>query len=397
MIGQFTAVRNRPDNGLLCLAEEGPVSDGDDVHLFIPGPAAAHPDVLAAAAAPIRPHYGAEFVAEFNRCRRQMKRVFRTSNDLYLVAGPGTAALEAAITSVLVPGSPVLVPTNGIFGDRLAQICRAHGADVRVMEFPLGEPIDATAVVRCFAEEPRPRAVVWVHHETSTGVLNPVEPIATAGREAGVISIIDAISSLGGTELPIDDWGVDLCASVSNKGLAAQPGLAPISISPQAWEAIEASGPPRAWLFDLRTYRRLEDKWGHWHPFPTTMPTGLMSALNVSLGLILEEGLSVRIRRTREAAERVRQGLRDLGFSMLCADSYASPITTAVLAREDIPVAEMIETLRHRYGIYISGGIDELAGKIFRIGHMGRSIEPQETDRLLRAFDDVVCDTATRA
>jgi len=120
------------------------------------------------------------------------------------------------------------------------------------------------------------------------------------------------------------------------------------------------------------------------------MPTGLLTALNVSLTLILEEGLERRISRTRAAALRVRQGLRDLGFSMLCADEHASPITTAAMARQDLPVGELVAALRDRYRIYISGGIDDLAGKIFRISHMGRSIEPQETDRLLTAFDELV-------
>lgn len=372
------------------LGSGGGLGKRDDIHLFIPGPAAAEPDVMAAAAEPIRPHYGDEFVADFDRCRGQLKRIFRTSNDLYLLPGPGTAALESAITSVLVEGSRVLVPRNGLFGDRLAQICTAHRADVRVIDFPLGQPIDADAVLQQLEQEPRPTAVVWVHHETSTGVLNPVEPIAMAAREAGVVSIIDAISSLGGTELAVDDWGVDLCVSVSNKGLAAPPGLAAVTVSRQAWDAIEASGEPRAWLFDLRTYRRHERDWGHWHPFPTTMPTGLLAALNISLEMILEEGLEARIARTRTAAERVRQGLRGMGFSMLCADGYASPITTAVLARDDLPVGKLMAALLERHRIYISGGIDELAGKIFRIGHMGRSIERQETDRLLAAFDEVV-------
>ena len=207
----------------------GPLSKRDDIHLFIPGPAAAEPSVLAAAGQPIRPHYGDEFVADFDRCRRQLKRVFRTSNDLYLLPGSGTAALEAAITSVLVEGSPVLV---------------------------------------------------------------------------------------------------------LRKGLAAPPGLAPVTVSPQAWDAIEASGDPRAWLFDLRTYRRHERDWAHWHPYSTTMPTGLLMALNVSLELIFEEGLEQRIARTRAPAGRVRQGLRDLGFSMLCDDEHASPITTS---RQDLP------------------------------------------------------------
>ena len=130
------------------LGSGGGLGKRDDIHLFIPGPAAAEPDVMAAAAEPIRPHYGDEFVADFDRCRGQLKRIFRTSNDLYLLPGPGTAALESAITSVLVEGSRVLVPRNGLFGDRLAQICTAHRADVRVIDFPLGQPIDADAVLQ---------------------------------------------------------------------------------------------------------------------------------------------------------------------------------------------------------------------------------------------------------
>ena len=143
--------------------------------------------------------------------------------------------------------------------------------------------------------------------------------------------------------------GCRLCVSVSNKGLAAPPGLSSVTVSQQAWDAIEASGEPRAWLFDLRTHRRHESDWAHWHPYPTTMPTGLLTALNVSLTLILEEGLERRISRTRAAALRVRQGLRDLGFSMLCADEHASPITTAAMARQDLPVGELVAALRDRY------------------------------------------------
>lgn len=360
-----------------------------DVHLFIPGPATAAPEVLEALAGPIRPHYGPDFVAQYNGCRDKLKEVFRTRNDLFMIVGPGTAALDAAFASALPDGARVLVPTNGWFGARTAEMLRAHRAQVELLQFPLGQPIDADAVIERLRGGGF-RAVAWVHHETSTGVLNPVEPISKAARECGALSIIDAVSALAGTELAVDDWGVDLCISVGNKGLAAQPGLSAITVSPQAWEAIDANPDRRGWYLDLRTWRHYDREWADWHPYPTTVPSGLVAALDTSLRLILEEGLDVRIVRTREASLRVRSRLRELGFEMFVDDEYASPITTAVRARPDLPVADLIAALRDGYGIYISGGLDSLAGKIFRIGHMGRAIEPEETELLLGAIGELV-------
>lgn len=367
------------------------MGDHDEFHLFIPGPAGADPEVLAAMGAPIRPHYGPEFVAEYNTCRERMRQVFRTSNDLFLIVGPGTAGLDAAMASALPDGARVLVPGNGWFGTRMAEMCRAHRAQVDCMEFPADQPIDAAAVIERM-HATRPAAVAWVHHETATGVLNPVEPIARAARSGGVLSVIDAVSSLAGTPLEVDDWCVDLCVSVSNKGLAAQPGLAAISVSSQAWAAIDANPDQRSWYLDLRTWRRYDREWADWHPFPTTVPSGVLGALNVSLRQILQEGLDRRIERTREAARRVRAGLREMGFEMFVDDAWASPITTAVKGHADLPPAELIATLRDRYGIYISGGLDSLRGKIFRIGHMGRGIEPEEVELLLGAIRELMAE-----
>ncbi len=360
-----------------------------DVHLFIPGPAGADPDVLEALAQPIVPHYGPEFVAAYNGCRARLREVFRTTNDLYLMVGPGTGALDAAMASALPDGAPVLVLSNGYFGERLQQMCRAHRARVEVMEFPLGAPIDGAAVAARLALEPRPAAVAWVHHETSTGVLNPVQSISTAARENGVLSIIDAVSSLGGADMRVDDWCVDLCVSVSNKGLASQPGLAAVTVSPQAWAAIDANPDSRGWYFDLRTWRRYDTEWADWHPFPTTVPTGVLFALDLSVAQILEEGLDHRVERTRQAAERTRAGLRALGFEMFSDDAHASPITTAALAHPKLPAAELVSTLAERR-IYISGGLDALSGKIIRVGHMGRSIESSEVEFLLREIGTVL-------
>ncbi|MFW6198262.1 MAG: pyridoxal-phosphate-dependent aminotransferase family protein [Acidobacteriota bacterium] len=366
-----------------------------EIHLFIPGPAGAEPEVLEALARPITPHYGSDFVAAYRACQERMKRIFRTDNDLYLMVGPGTAALDGAMASALPDGARVLVPTNGWFGDRMARMFRTHRAEVEVMDFPLGTRIDADSVVERMAREPRLDAVGWVHHETSTGVLNPVREIAAAGRQEGILSIIDAVSSLGGTELAVDDWGVDLCVSVANKSLASQPGLAAISVSPQAWRAIDANPHHRSWYLDLRTWRAYDTEWADWHPYPTTVPTGLVYALDVALELILEEGLENRLERTRAAAWRVRSGLREMGFEMFVPDEIASPVTTSVRVRDDVPAAELIGRLQRDHGIYISGGIEELHGKIFRIGHMGSAIKAEEVELLLDAIRGIVAD-ATR-
>ena len=367
------------------------MSDEGEFHLFIPGPAGSTPEVVEATGRPMKPHYGATFVADYNRCIDLFKVVFQTQNDLFLIVGPGTAALDAALASSLRDGARVLVPSSGWFGNRLAEMCRAHRADVDLLEFPLGEAVDPDVVVRRLRESGKTYdAVGWVHHETSTGVLNPIEPIAAAAREHGALSIIDAVASMGGTDLPVDAWGVDLCVSVANKCLGAPPGISAISVSEDAWKAIDANARTRGWYLDLRTWRKYREEWAAWHPFPTTVASNVIHAINISLEQILEEGLEVRLRRTAEAAGAVRGGLRRLGFEMFGADEAASPVTTAVNAHPQLPVSDLQRYLRDEHRIYISGGLDTLAEKIFRIGHMGTSIERREVDLLLQATEDAL-------
>lgn len=358
-----------------------------EIHLYIPGPAGVTPEVMEALGRPVEPHYGKEFVAAYNLCIERLKAVFQTRNDLFLIVGPGTSALDAGLTSALPEGARVLVPSNGWFGDRVAEMCLAHGAETELVSFKRGEPFDVERIVGRLAEGGFD-AIAWVHHETSTGMLNPVEPLCAAARRAGAVTILDAVASLGGTELPVDEWGVDLCVSVSNKCLAAPAGLAAISVSRAAWQAIDASTAKRGWYLNLATWRRYRREWAAWHPYPTTVPTGLVHALAASLEQILAEGLEARLRRTAAAASAVRGGLRRLGFEMLIDDRWASPITTSVRAHPEMPVGDLQKALRERHGIYISGGLDDLHGVIFRVGHMGLSIEASEVERLLAAVED---------
>ena len=368
------------------------MSDEPDIHLFIPGPAGSTPEVIEAIGRPMVPHYGGRFVAAYNRCIDLFKAVFQTENDLFLIVGPGTASLDAALSSALPDGARVLVPSNGFFGQRMAEMAEAHRAAVEVVEFPIGEAIDPEAVRHHLETAGAPYdAVAWVHHETSTGILNPIEPVAAAAKDHGALTILDAVASLGGADLPVDAWGVDLCVSVANKCLAAPPGISAISVSSAAWKAIDANPSSRSWYLDLRTWRRYREDWAAWHPFPTTVASNTIEAISTSLEQILEEGLDTRIRRTAEAAAAVRSGLCRLGFEMFSADDVASPVTTAAYAHPELPVAEMQRFLMERL-IFISSGLDDLAGRIFRIGHMGRSIERTEVELLLGTIEEALRD-----
>jgi len=366
------------------------MSDGSDLHLFIPGPAGSTPEVVEATGRPIVPHYGPKFVADYNRCIDLFKVVFQTGNDVFLIIGPGTASLDAALSSALPDGARVLAPTSGWFGDRLAEMCRAHRAEVDLVEFPRGRAIDPDEVRRRLESADQPYdAVAWVHHETSTGVLNPVEPVAAAAREHGALTIIDAVASVGGVNLPVDAWGVDLCVTVANKCLAAPPGISAISVSPRAWEVIDANPSSRSWYLDLRTWRQYREDWTAWHPYPTTVASNVIAAINTSIEQLLEEGLDVRIRRTAEAAAAVRSGLRGMGFEMFVDDDVASPVTTSVHAHPDLPPGDLVSYLVER-SIFISGGLADLTGKIFRIGHMGTAIDRGEVELLLGEIENAL-------
>ena len=368
------------------------MSDEPDFHLFIPGPVGSTPEVIEASGRPVVPHYGGRFVAAYNRCIDLFKAVFQTENDLFLIVGPGTASLDAGLSSALPDSARVLVPSNGFFGRRMAEMCRAHRAEVDLVEFPLGEAIDPEAIRRRLEAAATPYdAVAWVHHETSTGVLNPIEPVAAAAKERGALTIIDAVASMGGVDLPVDAWGVDLCVSVANKCVGAPPGISAISVSAAAWEAIDANPSSRSWYLDLRTWRRYREDWAAWHPYPTTVASNTIAAISTSIEQILEEGLDARIRRTAEAAAAVRAGLRRLGFEMFVADDVASPVTTSAYAHPELPVADMQRFLMER-SIFISGGLDDLADRIFRIGHMGRSIDRDEVEFLLRTIEEALRD-----
>lgn len=349
--------------------------------LMIPGPVDVEPEVLAAMGQPVPVHYGPEWVEVYQAVIANLKSVFQTENDVLLMPGPGSAGLDAALGSLLPPEGRVLIPTNGFFGERMATIAEANGLKVERITFAWGKPLDLTMVEGRLRTK-KMDALAVVHHETSTGVLNPLSEIAALAWRYGLPLIVDAVASLGGVELPVDEWGIDLCVSVANKCLAAPPGVALLSVSERAWERMEANPARRGWYLDLRTWLQYARDWAGWHPYPTTLPTNNILALQVSLRRILEEGLAAYQSRHRTAAWRVREGLRGLGFPLFVAEPLAAPIITAVGPYPGRTAEEFATFLKDEHHILIGGGMGPLRGKICRVGHMGRA----KSEKYITAF-----------
>ncbi|RLI15080.1 hypothetical protein DRO49_05670 [Candidatus Bathyarchaeota archaeon] len=361
--------------------------------LMIPGPVDIFDDVREAMSGPSVAHYGAEWVELYQETVGLLQQVFQTQNDLYLLVGPGTAGLDAALGNLARTGEKVLILSNGFFGARLGTIARSYGLKVVLQEFPQGQPVETDAVRARLESERGLQAVAVVHHETSTGMLNPVGEIAALAHERDLPVIVDAIASMGGVSVPVDEWGLDVVVTVANKCLETPPGVAPISIGQRAWEGIDGKpGRNHGWYLNPETWREYAKSWADWHPYPTTLPTQNIMALRVSLQRILATGLENHYAQYVVAAEKVRAVLHDMGFELFVPGEHACPLITAVKARPEFEVDDLTRFLREEHSIMIGGGIADLKGKIFRVGHMGRAA----SDEYVEAFLDAVRDFLQR-
>jgi len=359
--------------------------------LMIPGPVSVDDEVLEALARPVRAHYGDEWTALYKHAVQGMREVFKTDGEVHLLFGSGMAGVEMCIASVLGPGDEALVASNGLFGDRMAEVATANGLTVHMVRPALAECVTAAMVREALATNPGVRAVCVVHHETSVGILNEVEGICKAAREHGALTIVDGISAVGGVPFEMDAWGVDLCVTVANKCIGGPIGVAPVAAGRRALDAL-ADGRPKAagWYLNLATWKRFAEEWSGWHPHPTTVPTNVIEAFDLALTRLLEEGVGHRWRRLARARDRVREGLEEMGFPMLSPIASASPVTTAAYGIPGMDIADYMRWLLREHRIRIGGGLGQLSGKIFRVGHMGRAAEPEAIDRYLRATSEYI-------
>lgn len=336
------------------------------MQLRIPGPTPLPNEILQMASKQMINHRGPEFAEIINRTTKNLKDMFQTKGDVFLLTGSGTGGMEAAIVNCLSPGDKVLSVANGAFGDRFADIAEVFGAQVERLSFEWGTAVDPQEVHRAISNDAGIKAVLVTHNETSTAVTNDLAAISAVVREYEKLLIVDAISSLGCIDLRTDEWECDVVVTGSQKGWMAPPGLAMVSVSDRAWQSHAQAKMPKFYWDFAKAKKFLEKSQTPWTPSVSTF-----YALDAALELLQREGLQNIFARHARIAAKAREAVKSLGLSLFADESCASNTITAVQATKGLDSKKLLKILREEYGTVLAGGQQRLDGKIFRIGHLG--------------------------
>ena len=350
--------------------------------LMGPGPCNPYPAATAGLGRPLLGHLDPDFIAVLDETCDRLRAVWRTDNELTLpVSGTGSAGMEAAFVNLVGPGSTVVIAVNGLFGERMCDVAARCGATVVRVDAPWGRPVDPAAVL---AAHPAPDLIALVHAETSTGVVNDVEAVAAGKGDALVLA--DCVTSLGGIPVRIDDWGVDVAYSGTQKCLGVAPGLAPFTMAPRAWERrIER---PRSWYLDLGMIGRYTG--GATRTYHHTAPIAMINSLHAGLGALLDEGLDEAVERHRRCGQALQDGLEKLGLDLWAAEGHRLPELTTVLVPDGVDDATVRRRLLDEFDIEIGGGVGPWAGRVWRIGCMGHTARLRNVALLLAALGEVL-------
>jgi aspartate aminotransferase-like enzyme len=335
-------------------------------YLFTPGPTPVPPEVLAALAEPVIHHRARDFRDVYERCLARLAEVYRTQHDVLMFTTSGTGAFESAVANLTSPGDRQLVLSAGNFGERWAGMVSAFGADLVHVKLDWGETPEPEDLRAALADAGDVRVVYLTHSETSTGVVCDVQGLAAVAKEAGALVVVDAVSSLGAVPLETDAWELDVVVSGSQKALMTPPGVAFVSVSPAALEAAARSTSPR-YTLDWERTRKAQAKLDA----PFTPAVSIVRALDVALGLLLDEGLEAAFDRHARLGRACREGAKAMGLELFSPDEERSAVVTAIRAPDGVDATDVVSTLRDRFGITIANGQGALKGKIFRIGHIG--------------------------
>ncbi|SHE44091.1 aspartate aminotransferase [Seinonella peptonophila] len=339
----------------------------DKFQLRIPGPTPIPPSVQQAMSRPMIGHRSKECSAIIRQCSEDLGHIFGTNQTSLILSSSGTSALEAAVINVLSPGDEALVVTTGVFGERFAKIVDRYQMTCHRLEVEWGKACDPEQLIQALRQHPTVKAVFFTYCETSTGVLNPIHTLAqTVHEHSDALVIVDGVSCIGAVPCQMDDWGIDILVTGSQKAFMLPPGLAMVAVSEQAWKRIANNPSPRFYL-DLLSYREKMEQ----ETTPFTPAVSLLFGLQEVLHLLAEEGMEAVIRRHQLLKEMTRAGIRALGLELMTSDEDASPTVTSILGGGDEWSSEALRKELSAIGVIVAGGQQHLKGKIFRIGHMG--------------------------
>lgn len=353
------------------------------MQLRIPGPTPLPDEVLDAMHRDMISHRGSEFRAIMRDVTERLQHCFQTEGDVLVFPGAGTGGLEAAIANSFSQGDTVISVSVGAFGERFAEIAERFGLDLVRVASPWGQAADLRGLEKALKENRHAKGVLITHNETSTGVQNDVERAGLIAREHGALLLVDAISSMGSADIPVDLWGIDIAITASQKAWMAPPGLTMLSVSKAAWRANKSANLPR-FYWDFAEAKKFLEHWEN----PYTPPVSLLYGLQASLHLIMEEGLQNVFARHERIRDRVRQGANEIGFGMFASDDVASRTVTALYAPEGLSTKEIMARMKER-GIVLAGGQGKYAETILRIGHMG-FVSDEDIDEVLAQLREVV-------
>lgn len=356
--------------------------------LMGPGPLEVHPRVYQALTAPVLSHLDPAYLKLLDRIGEGLSRVFRTHNSATNAApGTGTAGMEACVANLVEPGDAVLVCVHGYFGDRLRQMAERQEGRVTLLQAEWGRPVDPGQVEKALKEGSY-KVITLVHAETSTGVLQPIEEIAALAKNHGVMLLLDTVTSLGGVDVRVDDWGVAAAYSCSQKCIGCPPGLAPVTFSPAALDAVrKRKHPVRSWYLDIGLLARY---WGAERVYHHTSSSTLHYALLEALTLIEEEGLDRRIARHLGNHRALVAGVEAMGLRMLVSPEYRLPTLNTICIPDGVDDAKVRAYLLERFSLEIGGGLGVLKGKIWRVGLMGYSSSAANVVFFLAALSDAL-------
>jgi alanine-glyoxylate transaminase/serine-glyoxylate transaminase/serine-pyruvate transaminase len=356
--------------------------------LLGPGPSDAHPRVLSAMTTPLLGHLDPQFLDMMNETQQMLRAVFQTQNPLtFPVSATGTAGMETCLVNLIEPGDPVVVCTAGYFGNRMVDIAGRCGAKLTVKEAPWGQTFDPQ-LIRETLQAVRPKVLAIVHAETSTGALQDVSLLGKLCHEFGALLVTDCVTSLGCIPVKLDEWEVDAAFSCSQKGLSCPPGMAPVSFSPRATDALKARKTKvQSWYLDLTS---IMSYWGGDRAYHHTAPISMVYALREGLRLVLEEGLEARFARHVRNHVALKAGLEALGLTYTAAPHCQLPQLNAVRIPDGIDDLACRKRLLAEFGIEIGGGLGDFKGKAWRIGIMGHNSRPACVLQVLAALELVL-------
>jgi len=359
--------------------------------LMGPGPSDVSPRVLSALGRPTIGHLDPEFVQMMDEIKMLLQYAFQTKNELTMaVSAPGSAGMETCFVNLVEPGEKVIVCVNGVFGSRMVENVERLGGIAVVINDEWGTPVDVNKVKHAFNEHSDAKFLAFVHAETSTGVLSDAKALCEVAHEHSALSIVDAVTSLGGVELRVDDWGIDAVYSGSQKCLSCVPGISPISFSERAVEKLKnRKTKVPSWFLDQSLVM------GYWggsgkRTYHHTAPVNSLYALHESLVMLQDEGIENAWQRHEKQHVKLKKGLTTLGINFVVDEKYRLPQLNTVLIPEGVNDAEVRQTLLNEYNLEIGAGLGSFAGKAWRIGLMGYAARTENVSLCLAALSDVL-------